>query len=68
MKNKEKNIFLDTRLHYSYTTETFQWFFNPCPAEPGYMKKPTDLDLHCLPSRMQIYNNNLDQVTWLAEN
>ena len=37
--------------------------FNPCPAEPGYalslqtmqiqiswlLKKPTDLDLHCLP-------------------
>ena len=33
---------------------------NPCPAEPGYalsfansvdpdLKKPTDLDLHCLP-------------------
>ena len=25
---------------------------NPCPAEPGYtlpfLKKPTDLDLHCL--------------------
>ena len=30
-------------------------------------QKPTDLDLHCLPSSMQIYNNNLDQVTWLAE-
>ena len=38
---------------------------NPCPAEPGYtlLKKPTDLDLHCLPSSMQIYKNNLDQVT-----
>ena len=29
--------------------------FNPCPAEPGYtlpIKKPTDLDLHCLPLSM----------------
>ena len=31
---------------------------NPCPAEPGYtlplpfLQKPTDLDLHCLPSKM----------------
>ena len=23
----------------------------------------TDLDLHCLPSSMQIYSNNVDQVT-----
>ena len=28
----------------------------------------SDLDLHCLPSSMQIYCNNEDQVTWLAEN
>ena len=55
---------------------------NPCPAEPGYtlplqtvqiqiswlLKKPTDLDLHCLPFSMRIYINNLNQVTWLAEN
>ena len=32
------------------------------------LKKPTDLDLHCLPSSMQIYSNNVDQVTRLAEN
>ena len=31
-------------------------------------KKPTDLDLHCLPFSMWIYINNLDQVIWLAEN
>ena len=54
---------------------------NPCPAEPGYtlplqtvlikiswlLKKPTDLDLHCLPLSMWIYSKNLDQVIWLAE-
>ena len=54
---------------------------NPCPAEPGYtlplqtvkiqiswlLKKPTDLDLHCLPLSIWIYSNNLDQVIWLAE-
>ena len=34
----------------------------------SFLKKPIDLDLHCLPLRMQIYNNNLDQVIWLAEN
>ena len=28
------------------------------------LKKPTDLDLHC----MWMYINNLDQVIWLAEN
>ena len=33
-------------------------FLNPCPAEPRYtlplqtVKKPTDLDLHCLPFSM----------------
>ena len=32
------------------------------------LKKPTDLDLHCLPLSMWIYINNLDQVIWLAEN
>ena len=56
--------------------------FNPSPAEPGYtltlqtvkiqnswlLKKPTDLDLHCLPFSIWIYINNLDQVIWLAEN
>ena len=56
--------------------------FNPYPAEPGYtlplqtvkiqiswlLKKPTDLDLHCLSFSMWIYINNLDQIIWLAEN
>ena len=32
------------------------------------LKKPTDLDPHCLPLCLWIYNNNLDQVIWLAEN
>ena len=42
---------------------------NPCPAESGctlplqiVLKKPTDLDLHCLPLSMRIYSNNPDQV------
>ena len=26
------------------------------------LKKPTDLDLHCLPLGMSIYIDNLDQV------
>ena len=53
-----------------------QSVINPCPAEPRYtlplqtvliqiswlLKKPTDLDLHCLPLSMQIYSNNPDQV------
>ena len=30
--------------------------------------KPTDLDLHCLSISMRICINNLDQVSWLAEN
>ena len=58
-----------------------QWV-NPCPAEPGYtlhlqtvkiqiswlLKKPIDLDLHCLTLSMWIYSNNLDQVIRLAKN
>ena len=32
------------------------------------LKKPTDLDLHCLPLHMWIYSNSPDQVIWLAEN
>ena len=49
---------------------------NPYPAKPGYtlplqtvqiqiswlLKKPSDLDLHCLPLSMLIYSNNPDQV------
>ena len=31
-------------------------------------KKPTDLDLHCLPLSLWIYINNQDQIIWLAEN
>ena len=60
----------------------FACIVNPCPAEPGctlplqtvqiqissLLKKPTDLDLHCLPLSIWIYINNLDQVIWLAEN
>ena len=55
--------------------------FNPSPAEHmpclskqcrsrsvGFWRSQTDLDLHCLPSSMWIYINNLDQVIWLAEN
>ena len=44
------------------------------PAKPGYtlplqrLKRPTDLDLHCLPFSMWIYINNLAQAIWLAEN
>ena len=32
------------------------------------LKKPTDLDLNCLPLSMWIYSNNPDQVIWLADN
>ena len=55
---------------------------NSGPAEPRYalplqtvqiqiswiLKKPTDLDLHCLSFSIWICINNLDQVIWLAEN
>ena len=55
---------------------------NPSPAKPRYalplqivqnqiswlLKKPTDLDLHCLSLSTWICINNLGQVTWLAEN
>ena len=57
-------------------------YLSPCPAEPGYtlplqtmqiqiswlLKKPTDLDLHCLLLSMRIQSNNPDQAIWLAEN
>ena len=32
------------------------------------LKKPTDLDLHCLSFNLLIFDNNLDQVIWLADN
>ena len=32
------------------------------------LKKPTDLDLHCLPLSMRIYINKPDQEFWLTEN
>ena len=57
-------------------------YLNPGPAEPGYvlslqkvqiqvswlLKKPTDLDLHCLSFSIWICINNLDQISWLADN
>ena len=38
-------------------------------VDPNHLasKKPTDLDLHCLPFSMWIYINNLDQIIWLAK-
>ena len=36
------------------------------PDQLASLKKPTDLDLHCLPLSMRIYSNNPDQVSdWL---
>ena len=43
-------------------------FANSIDPDQLASKKPTDLDLHCLPFIMWIYINNLDQVIWLAEN
>ena len=37
-------------------------FANSVNPDKLASKKPTDLDLHCLPFSMQIYINNLDQV------
>ena len=37
-------------------------FANSVDPDQLASKKPTDLDLHCLPFSMQIYINNLDQV------
>ena len=56
------------------------WKVNPAPAELGYtrplqtvqiqiswlLKKPTELDLHCLQFSIWICINYLDQVNWLA--
>ena len=39
-----------------------------CRSRSVVLKKPTDLDLQCLPFRMWIYSNNPVQVIWLAEN
>ena len=56
-------------------TRSLSCWAGGCPAfansvDPDQLasKKPTDLDLHCLPFSMWIYINNLDQVFWLAEN
>ena len=68
--------------YMAFVLSNLSLFVNPSPAEPGYalslhavqiqiswlLKKPTDLDLHCLQLSMWICNNNLDQVIWLAEN
>ena len=43
-------------------------FANSVDPDQLASKKPTDLDLHCLPLSMRIYSNNWDQVIWLAEN
>ena len=62
-KNKKKHFFCGTP--YGGASNQYPQciiFVNPCPAEPGYalplqtmqiqigwLLKPTDLDLHCLP-------------------
>ena len=67
-------------VHYARASSHIH--INLCSAEPGYvlplqtvkiqiswlLKKPTDLDLHCLPFGTWICINNPDQVNWLAEN
>ena len=69
-------IFTDSQVFIKSTK-----FINPCPAEPGYtlplqtvqiqiiwlLKKPTDLDLHCLPISLWIYVHNLGQSIWFAD-
>ena len=37
-------------------------------VDQDQLKKPTDLDLHCLSFNLLICIKNLDQVIWLAEN
>ena len=65
--------FLDT---YDMEIRCQNAHVNPCHAESEYilplqtvqiqiswlLKKPTDLDLHCLPLSMLIYSNNTDQA------
>ena len=60
-----------------YSIQQVMFYLNPCPAEPRYvlpmqtvqiqiswlLKKPNDLDLHCLPLSISICMNNLNQVT-----
>ena len=41
-------------------------FANSIDPDQLASKKPTDLDLHCLPLRIWIYSNNSDQAIWLA--
>ena len=64
MSDTEKFKFLmdtdDTGLQHKFLTLAF--------ANSVDLKKPTDLDLRCLPLSMWIYINNLDQIIWLAEN
>ena len=61
-----------------------RFIFNPCPAEPRYTlplqtvqiriswllkKKPTDLDLHCLPLYMKLYqqSGSRNLIGWQLE-
>ena len=83
LTNEAKRKWLSCNVTLYYWTEKCKMqIINPGPAEPGYtlplqtvqiqiswlLKKPTDLDLHCLPLSMWIYSNNPDQIFWLAEN
>ena len=54
-------------LTLSYWTWIFPAFANS-DDQIWLMKKPTDLDLHCLSLSMWICINNLEQEIWLAEN
>ena len=73
--NKSMKNYLDTLLilcptEPGYTLPLKTVYTNVDPDQMA-SKKPTDLNLHCLPFsmfRMWIRINNLNQVIWLAEN
>ena len=53
---------------HNQKTLIYPAFANSVDPDQLASKKPTDLDLHCLPLSMWLYSNNLDQEIWLAEN
>ena len=60
------NWMLSGQIHI--TGPKFFCLCKQCRSISVGLKKPTDLDLHCLLFSIWIFINKLDQVIWLAEN
>ena len=62
-----QNLLAKVKLFHVLLNPDMPWYLKQYSSS-WLLKKPTDLDLHCLSHGMCICINNTGQVIWLAEN